>query len=79
MRDGISGYSGPGVSSTNLIIYGMISESDQNKLINLLKAEKPNRKWKKIKIDFSEKEIWIEKGSGQARGEEKLIRSVTLK
>ena len=77
-REGLSGYHRPGLYSTEIIIYRMLSEDDQNKLIELLKSEKKRRGWKTIKIIFYEKESFIRTEKGIKRWQEKLLRTETI-
>jgi hypothetical protein len=77
-RQGLSGYHNPGNYSTEITIYRMESEKDQNELIELLRSEKKRRGWKTIKIAFYEKEIFNRSNGTEKRGEEKLLRTVRI-
>jgi hypothetical protein len=77
-REGLSGYHSPGPYSTKITIYRMLSEDDQNKLIDLLKSEKKKRGWKAITISFYEKESFIRTETGRKRWQEKLLRTETI-
>lgn len=65
--DGISEYADPGGFSTEIIIYRMIKENEQNRLIQILRTEKTNRKWKTIKINFYNKEVLVKKENSEVR------------
>lgn len=77
-REGYSGYSSPGTSLTNISIYKMTSETAQNDLVKLLKAEKNKRGWRPVKITFYEKELLLKSGNVTFRGPEKVLRTVKI-
>jgi hypothetical protein len=68
-----------GFLSSHIHIYGITKHSDQDFIVNSVKAELPMRGWKQVYILFFERENFIRSGIIQKRADEKKLYAVVIR
>jgi hypothetical protein len=59
-------------------IYGVVSNSEQDRIAVLLRNHLAVHDWRPIQLEFFESEVLIVQGSMTSRGEERLVRTIRI-
>lgn len=72
-------YAKAGENAVLLTVYGVESRVTQERLVGLIGTEQLREGWRKIYVEFREREVWIERPNGvKERGDERLLLKRTL-
>lgn len=71
-------YFGPGVRTTQLTIYGVRSERDQDKVVELVRQARAHTSSKPVRVVFLDEERFVQRGNVRERSGETVLRKVSV-
>ena len=73
-------YCSGGSSSTHIHVYGVTQPAEQDRIVELVRAEFPKRNWKQVYFIFRDREHFIAQNNGwKKRDGEKQLYSTVVK
>ncbi len=73
-------YISGGSNSTHISVYGIIQPAEQDRIVELIRAEFPQRKWKQVYFIFRDRELFTAMAnSWKKRDGEKELSSTIVK
>lgn len=69
-----------GSNSTHIHVYGITQPAEQDRMVDLVRAELPKRRWKQVYIIFRDREHFAAQANGRSkRAGEKKLYSILIK